>query len=34
MTAHGWERDAWPSIYQRVMATTDILVIAGVDLAG
>ncbi|MBL1094724.1 MULTISPECIES: flavodoxin family protein [Streptomyces] len=28
MTERGWERDAWPSIYQRVRAA-DILVIAG-----
>ena len=28
MTEHGWERDAWPEIFDRVMAS-DILVIAG-----
>ena len=28
MTDHGWERDAWPEIYQQVM-TADILVLAG-----
>jgi multimeric flavodoxin WrbA len=28
MTDHGWERDAWPEIYQQVM-TADILILAG-----
>ena len=28
MTEHGWSSDAWPEIYERVMAS-DILVIAG-----
>jgi NADPH-dependent FMN reductase len=28
MTEHGWSADAWPAIYQRVLAA-DILVIAG-----
>lgn len=28
MRQHGWERDEWPEIYERVMAA-DILVIAG-----
>ena len=28
MTEHGWETDAWPEIYPRVLAS-DILVIAG-----
>jgi multimeric flavodoxin WrbA len=28
MTEHGWERDAWPAIYERVLAS-DILVLAG-----
>ncbi|MGZ4443620.1 MAG: flavodoxin family protein [Nocardioidaceae bacterium] len=28
MTEHGWESDAWPEIFERVMAS-DILVIAG-----
>src|SRR6266704_3042650 len=28
MTEHGWSADAWPALYQRVLAA-DILVIAG-----
>jgi multimeric flavodoxin WrbA len=28
MTDHGWERDAWPEIYEQVMGA-DILVLAG-----
>jgi multimeric flavodoxin WrbA len=28
MTGHGWESDAWPSIYQKVLAA-DILVLCG-----
>jgi hypothetical protein len=28
MTEHGWSNDAWPAIYQRVLAA-DIFVIAG-----
>jgi multimeric flavodoxin WrbA len=28
MTEHGWASDAWPSIYEKVLAA-DILVIAG-----
>ncbi|WP_236061417.1 flavodoxin family protein [Actinacidiphila acididurans] len=28
MTEHGWETDAWPGLYQQVMAA-DILVVAG-----
>ncbi|WP_237320239.1 flavodoxin family protein [Streptomyces sp. JJ36] len=28
MTEHGWERDAWPDLYRRVLAA-DILVLAG-----
>lgn len=28
MTEHGWESDAWPALYERVMAA-DILVLAG-----
>ena len=28
MTEHGWERDEWPALYERVMAA-DILVLAG-----
>src|SRR5262245_60248912 len=28
MTEHGWETDAWPSLYERVMAA-DILVLCG-----
>ncbi|MFD4718954.1 flavodoxin family protein [Streptomyces sp. NPDC058423] len=28
MTEHGWETDAWPALYERVMAS-DILVLAG-----
>ncbi|MEU8132679.1 flavodoxin family protein [Streptodolium elevatio] len=28
MTGHGWETDAWPELYERVMAA-DILVLAG-----
>lgn len=28
MTEHGWEADAWPSLYERVMAA-DILVLCG-----
>ncbi|WTW93911.1 flavodoxin family protein [Streptomycetaceae bacterium NBC_01309] len=28
MTGHGWEADAWPELYERVMAA-DILVLAG-----
>jgi multimeric flavodoxin WrbA len=28
MTEHGWESDAWPSIYQKVLAA-DILVLCG-----
>jgi multimeric flavodoxin WrbA len=28
MTEHGWATDAWPSIYEKVLAA-DILVIAG-----
>src|SRR5438270_1227009 len=28
MTEHGWERDDWPALYERVLAA-DILVVAG-----
>ncbi len=28
MTEHGWDRDEWPALYERVMAA-DILVLAG-----
>jgi hypothetical protein len=33
MTEHGWVTDAWPELYQQVLAA-DILVLAGPDLAG
>ena len=33
MTEHGWERDEWPEIFERVMAA-DILVLGTADLAG
>ena len=33
MTEHGWERDEWPAIFERVMAS-DILVLGHADLAG
>ena len=32
MTEHGWERDDWPAIYEKVMAA-DILVLVHADLA-
>ena len=32
MTEHGWERDEWPQIFERVMAA-DILVLGTADLA-
>ena len=32
MTEHGWERDEWPAIFEKVMAA-DILVLAVADLA-
>ena len=32
MTEHGWERDEWPAIFEKVMAA-DILVLALADLA-
>ena len=33
MTEHGWERDEWPAIFERVIAA-DILVLLDADLAG
>ena len=32
MTEHGWDRDEWPQIFERVMAA-DILVLGTADLA-